>query len=77
VTYLAKLNSVASNGKMINESLMGRDLEGRSLSVIEIPSRSLPGGAEEKQDSRCPDRDLNLAPPGERPIPDEAATLLT
>jgi hypothetical protein len=55
---------IASNDEMINEWLIGSDLEGNCPGIICIKFHGLAGGTEEKyktlcQDSRCPDGDLN------------------
>jgi hypothetical protein len=49
---------------MKDEWWIGKNLEGSSLTVIEVLSRRLPVETEESyDDNQCPDRDSNQTPP--------------
>jgi hypothetical protein len=48
---------------MVDEYLIGKDLKGSALSLIEALYWNLPGRAEQNQDRCCPGQDSNQAPP--------------
>jgi hypothetical protein len=59
---------IASDGRVIDEWWIGKDLGGSSHSVIELLSWNFLGGTEENyrnlnHDALCPGRDLNQTPP--------------